>query len=97
MAVVCNGSSTCSQIAEAASAKAKPAPPAAKAPRNAPIQTTSKLATERPAIMAACATRSRACFKPLQLPGRSATSLKNKSFQLAGATGSAPTRCMNVQ
>jgi hypothetical protein len=52
IAVVCSGSSTCSQIADAASAKANPAPPAAKAPRNAPIHTTSRVASEKSALIA---------------------------------------------
>jgi hypothetical protein len=43
--VICGGSKACSQIAEATSAKAKPEPPAASAPRKAPSQTTARLAS----------------------------------------------------
>src|ERR1700730_5645905 len=41
--VVCSGSSTCSHSAVAASAKAKPAVPTAKAPRKAPSQTKPRI------------------------------------------------------
>src|SRR6266540_2416118 len=47
--VVCTGSSTCSQSALVASAKAKPAVPTDSAPRNAPSQTKPNISQVMPA------------------------------------------------
>jgi len=49
--VVCSGVMACSQIAEPTMPKAKPAPPAAKPPKNAPSQSTASVWREGNAAM----------------------------------------------
>src|SRR6185437_13640693 len=51
MIVECNGSTRCSQIEEAASAKAKPEPPAAMPPSSAPSQRMAMVSSVSPANM----------------------------------------------
>src|SRR5579875_1425790 len=51
MIVECNGSMRCSQIEEAASAKAKPEPPAAMPPSSAPSHSTAMVSNEKPPSM----------------------------------------------
>src|SRR6185437_3573348 len=48
MIVECSGSTRCSQIEEAASAKAKPEPPAAMPPSSAPSQRMAMVSSGRP-------------------------------------------------
>src|SRR6185437_4385542 len=49
--VECSGSTRCSQIEEAASAKAKPEPPAAMPPSSAPSQRMAMVSSVRPPNM----------------------------------------------